>query len=593
MRLWTEPGAMRKQSFAVLLASLLLCRSLALSAEVNFPGQASVTHHWWKEAVVYEVYPRSFADSNGDGMGDIRGIISKLDYIKSLGVDMFWLYSAYQSPDVDNGYDVSDYYAIDPRYGTMVDFDELLKQTHERGMKLQMELVVNHSSDQNPWFQQSRTSKTNPYRDYYIWRPPNHGGPPNDWQALTGGSAWEFDAATGEYYLHYFNKKQPDLNWDNPRLRQEIYKMMRFWLDKGVDGLRMDVIPLISKDPTYGPLGPRGIVGYENGPHLHEYLQEMNREVMSHYDVATVGEGAFVPAANTPQYTADDRRELNMLFLFDHFGLGRGAEKYSHGTFDLQKLKDIVQKWDDAMVNGGWIAPFLESIDMPRIVSAWGDEGSFREPSAKMLATFLLTLRGTPYIYEGQEIGMTNGHFTSLNEFNDVEAIRFISDLRAKGTADSEILGRLNTFGRDNARTPMQWDDTKNAGFSTADRTWIKVNSNYREINVQHEENDPDSVLHYYRRMIRIRKANPVWVYGEYRSLPQKDHHTFAYVRSLGADKLLVILNFGKSEAEFRMPQAFPFQSEKLIISNYAVKNGTRLGKVHLRPFEARVYRID
>jgi oligo-1,6-glucosidase len=576
-----------------LMIALLLSTGLSngVSQDSGAAQTPASSRKWWKEAVVYEVYPRSFKDSNGDGMGDLRGIVSKLDYIKSLDVDMFWMYSAYQSPDVDNGYDVSDYYSIDPRYGTMADFDELLKQIHKRGMKLQMELVVNHSSDRNKWFQESRKSKDNPYRRYYIWMPGKNGGPPNDWTALTGGSAWEYDPQTKEYYLHYFNKRQPDLNWDYPPLRQEIYKMMRFWLDKGVDGFRMDVIPLISKDSKFSNLGPRGVSGYEGGPHLHEYLQEMNREVLSHYNIATVGEGAFIDIEHAPLYTAPDRHELNMLFLFDTFGLGRGAEKYSKAPFSLEKLKSIVQRWDDAIEAGAWLAPFLESVDMPRVVSAWANEGEYRVPSAKMLATFLLTLRGTPYIFEGQEIGMTNTHFASLDGFNDVEARAFIEEQRAKHVPDPEILDRLNTFSRDTARTPMQWTDEKNGGFSTADRTWLPVNPNYRQINVSDSEKDPDSVLNYYRKMIRLHKETPALIYGRYKAITT-DGKTFAYLRELGLERYLVVLNFDRSSAWFVLPDDVPYSQGELVISNYPVPQADDPKSFNLQPYEARVYRI-
>lgn len=568
---------------------------VAISFSLSSQAQTEVTRpnerDWRKEMLVYEVYPRSFADSNADGIGDIQGIIRHLDYIKSLGADMVWIWSLYRSPNVDNGYDVSDYYSINPEFGTMADFDQLVREMHERGLKLQMELVSNHSSDEHPWFQESRKSRDNPYRDYYFWRPPKNGGPPNDWQSLFGGSAWQFDPATNEYYLHYFNKKQVDLNWDNPKLREEIYKIERFWLDKGVDGFRMDVITLISKDPTFRNLGPRGIAGYEGGPHEHEYLQEMNREVLSHYDISTVGEGAFVSIESLPMYTAEDRHELNMLFLFDHFGLGRGEEKYSHAPFDLKKLKAIVQQWYDAITHSGWNATFLESGDMPRVVSAWGDDGKYRVASADMLATFLLTLAGTPYIYQGQEIGMTNARFPSLKDFRDLGAERFIDEMRAKHIPDSETLERLNSFGRDNTRTPMQWNRQKNAGFSTADQTWINVNANYREINVQAEESDRASVLNYYRRMIRLRKSMPLFVYGEYLPIETAQDPLFAYVRRLGDKQVLVVLNFSAKPSVFHIPGTVPFSHAKLLLSNEAVEKRGR-SAVHLKPYQALIYQL-
>ena len=582
----------RTKRFLCGIALLILVPCALIAQEKSAAVPTPISHHWWKEAVVYEVYPRSFADSNGDGIGDISGIISKLDYIKSLGVNMIWLYSVYKSPNVDNGYDVSDYYSVNPEFGSMADFERLVTEMHKRGLKLQMELVSNHSSDENSWFVESRKSKDNPYRDYYIWRAGKNGGPPNDWPSLFGGSAWEFDKTTGEYYLHYFNKKQPDLNWDHPKLRQEIYKVENFWLGKGVDGFRMDVITLISKDSSFGPLPGGNVAHYEGGPHEHEYLQEMNREVMSHCDCATVGEGAFVAIDKAPLYTADDRHELNMLFLFDHYGLGRGDGKYAHGEFRLTKLKDIVQKWDASLGHNGWNAPFIESCDMPRVVSAWGNDQGLRGPSAKMLATFLLTLRGTPYIYNGQELGMTNAHSTSLDEFRDLEARQFIDDQRGKHTSDAEILERLNAFGRDNARTPMQWDDTKNAGFSSADQTWIKVNANYPQINVKQSEGDPDSVLQYYRKMIALRKSTPAFVYGEYSSLGGKKEDVFSYVRALDDQRFLVVLNFKGRALRFTLPQRVSLRDAKLLIANYAVADSAHGRRLALQPYEARVYQL-
>ena len=566
-------------SLTILMVLLTGSSGLALEAQQPLP--------WWKRAVVYEVYPRSFQDTDGDGMGDLRGITRRLDYIRSLGVDMFWLYSAYRSPDVDNGYDVSDYYSIDPRYGTMADFDEMLRQMHRRGLKLQMELVVNHSSDQNRWFQESRKSKDNPYRHYYIWQPGKNGGPPNDWPALTGGSAWELDPTTGEYYLHLFDKRQPDLNWDYPPLRQEIYRVMRFWLDKGVDGFRMDVIPLISKDQTFAPLGPRGVAAYEGGRHVHEYLQEMNREVLSHYDVATVGEGAFIEIERAGDYTASNRHELNMLFLFDAFGLGRGDD-YEHADFKLSKLKEVVERWDRVTARGAWLAPFLESIDTPRIVSAWTDDGALRVPAAKMLATLLLTLRGTPYIYAGQEIGMTNAHFTSLDDFPDVEARTFIQKMRSQHVSDAETLSRLQFFGRDNGRTPMQWDASRNAGFSSAAKTWLKVNQNFRAINVAAEERDHDSVLQHYRSLIALHKSTLALIDGRVAT----DDRSFVYTRTLGAERYLVMLNFTREAYTISFPKELADRSARLLSRNYAGAPDELGVAVPLRPYEARVYKL-
>jgi len=573
------------------MAMLLISAMLSATDQNSVSSSPPISHHWWRESVAYMIYPRSFADSNGDGIGDIPGIIQHLDYLKALGVDMIWIWSVYSSPNVDNGYDVSDYYSINPEFGTMADFERLVREMHKRGIKLQMEMVSNHSSTEHPWFVESKKSKDNPYRDYYFWRPAKNDGPPNDWLSLFGGSAWQLDPQTDEYYLHYFDPRQADLNWDNQKLREEIFKIERFWLDKGIDGFRLDVITLVSKQPTSSPMGSRGIAGYEAGPHEHQYLQEMNREAFSHYDCATIGEGAFVPIENTPLYTADERHELNMLFLFDHYGLGRGDKKYSAAPFDLHRLKTIVTQWNDAIDHGGWNAPFLETADMPRVVSAWGDESQYRIESAKMLATFLLTLRGTPYIYQGQEIGMTNAHFGSPADFRDVGARNFIAEEGAKGTPNSEVLERLNAFSRDNARTPMQWDDSRNAGFSTADQTWIKVNENYPKINAKQSESDPNSILNYYRKIIGIRKNTSALVYGEFTDLDQKNDSIFAYTRELGEDRILVILNFKNRPIQYQLPSRISLRNAQLLIQNYeGSKRLHRSGRLSLRPYEARVY---
>jgi oligo-1,6-glucosidase len=558
---------------------------------------------WWKEGVVYQIYPRSFADSNGDGIGDLRGIIGKLDYLKELGVNIVWLSPVYQSPNDDNGYDISDYQAIMAEFGTMADFDELLAQMHRRGIRLLMDLVVNHSSDEHTWFVESRASKESPYRDYYIWRPGEGGREPNNWQSLFGGPAWEYDAAAGEYYLHLFSKKQPDLNWENPQLREAVYAMMRWWLDKGVDGFRMDAINAISKAPGLPdvPLPPDGRYPspnphFFNGPRLAEFLLEMRRQTLDHYEAFSVAEAPFVTTADGVALTDEASGPLNMLFQFEHMNLDNDTEsiapRWIHRPLDLPALKQIMTRWQKDLEGRGWNSQYLENHDLPRSVSRFGDDGRYRVESAMMLATFVHLLHGTPYIYQGEEIGMTNVAFESIDDYRDIETINGYRDLVGEhGVGPDRALEMVHARSRDNARTPMQWDDSPNAGF-TSGVPWIGVNPNYPQINVAGDRAAPDSIFSYYQRLIRLRKANPVIVYGSYDLLLAEHPQIYAFTRTLGEARLLVALNFSRESPTITLPAELAAAAVELLIANYPIDAAAGVGEFALRPYEARVYRI-
>lgn len=544
---------------------------------------------WWKEGVVYQIYPRSFNDSNGDGIGDLPGIIEKLDYIKSLGVDIIWMCPIYKSPNDDNGYDISDYRNIMDEFGTMGDFELLLEQVHRRGMKLVLDLVPNHSSDEHRWFRKSAESKDNPYRDYYHWQPPMNGGPPNNWSSFFGGSAWEYDKATGEYYLHLFSRKQPDLNWENPDVRHEMYDIMRFWLNKGIDGFRLDVISLISKRTDYPDVKNDefdDIVRkyYANGPHIHEYLHEMHEEVLDRYDMMAVGEGPGIDLEHGIDYVAASRKELDMIFHFDHMSIDEGAGgKYDPAEWSLAEFKRIFNDWDDLLYhNGGWGSIFLGNHDYPRVVSRFGNDGEYREQSAKQLATLLLSLRGTPYIFQGDEIGMTNAAFSSIDDYRDIETLRAWEQAELAGKNMDDFLRIVHAKSRDNARTPMQWDATPNGGFSVGE-PWIRVNPNYRDINVSSQEEDPDSILNYYTEMIRFRKEHPTLIYGEYRCLQEKHPGIFAYERWDETRRFLVLLNFTDRTTAYDGELS---DTAELKINNYNCSNE----KKALRPREAKIF---
>ncbi|PLR85289.1 glycoside hydrolase family 13 protein [Bacillus sp. V33-4] len=553
---------------------------------------------WWKESVIYQIYPRSFNDSNGDGIGDLQGITEKLDYLKELGVDVIWLSPVYKSPNDDNGYDISDYQDIMDEFGTMQDWEKLLTEVHNRGMKLIMDLVVNHSSDEHKWFVESRKSKDNPYRDYYVWRPGKDGREPNNWESAFSGSAWQYDEATEEYYLHLFSKKQPDLNWENPDLRKEVYKMMTWWLDQGIDGFRMDVINFISKQqglPDAPNREGKKYVGggrfYMNGPRIHEFLHEMNNEVLSKYDIMTVGEMPGVTVDEAKLYTGDDRKELDMVFQFEHVDLDSGPNgKWDLRPLDLRDLKQSITKWQTGLNGEGWNSLYLNNHDQPRMVSRFGDDGKYRVESAKMLATFLHMLQGTPYIYQGEEIGMTNVRFDSIKDYKDIEILNMYKEKVIEGNeSHDKVMESIYVKGRDNARTPFQWDDSEHAGFTTGE-PWLKINPNYHEINAKQAVKDHNSVYHYYRKLIKLRKQHPIIVYGDYQLILPEDKQIFAYTRSLENEKLLVITNFSGESVPFSLPEDVEFTAVELLISNYAIEGKPSLS-FELRPYEARVYK--
>lgn len=572
-----------------LFSALTLFSAESTSAQNKFVKTSQKNDaKWWKEAVVYQVYPRSFKDSDGDGVGDLKGIISKLDYIKSLGIDAVWLNPIYTSPNDDNGYDISDYRQIMTDFGTMEDFDLLLKGMHERGIKLIMDLVVNHSSDEHEWFKQSRSSRDNKYRDYYHWWPAEKGKPPYRWSFFDVNSdAWKYDAQTDAYYLHYFSQKQPDLNWENPKLRQEIYEMMRFWLDKGIDGFRMDAFQFASKDTTWPEL-PKGyekniIKYYGVGPHLHDYLQEMNREVFSKYDIMTVAEGAGSTPEDAMLFVDPDRKELNMAYHFESVDIGKHIN-----DFGLVKYKDIFSRYDETFKDKGWLSIFLANHDQPRMVSKFGnDTPEFREISSKMLSTFVMTMRGTPYYYYGDELGMTNIRFDSIEDYHDVDTRNKYIGLKNKGGDLKAFLEGQKQTSRENGRTPFQWDTTKNAGFTTG-KPWLKVNPNYTIINAEAQEKDPNSTLNYFRTLVQLRKKEPAFVYGKYTLLDRENPNVFAYIRELEGKKILVLLNFSEKKSAFNI--GVSTSKSKILLDNYT---GTKNFKKNiLRPFEAVIIEL-
>ncbi|MFC0473873.1 alpha-glucosidase [Robertmurraya beringensis] len=552
---------------------------------------------WWKESVVYQIYPRSFKDSNGDGVGDLQGIVEKLDYLKELGVDIIWLSPVYKSPNDDNGYDVSDYQDIMDEFGTMADWEHLIQEMHDREMKLMMDLVVNHSSDEHHWFLEAKKSKDNPYRNYYIWRKGKDGKEPTNWESFFSGSAWEYDETTDEYFLHLFSKKQPDLNWENAKLRKEVYDMMNWWIDKGVDGFRMDVINLISKagyQDARNMEGKKYASGAEyffNGPKIHEYLQEMNKEVLSR-GVVTVGETPGVDVEQAKLYTGSDRNELNMVFQFEHMDLDSGpGGKWDLRPLKLKDLRDNFTKWQKGLEGEGWNSLYLNNHDQPRMVSRFGNDGKYRVESAKMLATFLHTLQGTPYIYQGEEIGMTNVKFASIEEYKDIETLNMYKEKVNENNEDeAKVMESIYVKGRDNARTPVQWNASEHAGFTTG-TPWIAVNPNYKEVNVEQAVADPDSIFHYYKKLIKLRKENEVIVYGAYDVLLDDHEQIYAYTRTLKKEKLLVILNFTDHRPEFKLPEDMICRDVEVLISNYEQPEEPDVTSIKLRPYEAVVYK--
>lgn len=548
---------------------------------------------WWKESVVYQIYPKSFKDSNGDGIGDIKGIIEKLDYLKELGVNVLWISPMLESPQDDNGYDISDYRRIYEDYGTMEDYEEMLSEAHKRDIKVLMDLVVNHTSDEHNWFIESRKSKDNPYRDYYIWKDPVNGKEPNNWGGVFGGSAWEYDEKTQMYYLHLFSKKQPDLNWENEKVRREVYDMMTFWCEKGIDGFRMDVISMISKNQAF-PDGEvkNGLYGDFNpycvhGPRIHEFLQEMNKEVLSRYDIMTVGETSGVTIEEAQKYAGEDRNELNMVFQFEHVEDACGDHgKWTTAKFNFRDFKKTMIKWQEELQGKAWNSLFLGNHDQPRSISRFGnDNPAYRETSAKMLATCLHMMQGTPYVYQGEELGMTNAYFDKLEDYRDIESINFFTELTEAGIMTPEYMMKcLMLRSRDNARTPMQWNDSAQGGF-TSGEPWIRINSNYKEINAAQQLGDPASVFHYYQKLIRLRKEKDIIVYGDFEALYRDDDKIFAYTRKLDQTKLLTVCNFSDQNAEMDIPEEFA--GAQCLITNLGRTVFDR--NFVLRPYEAFV----
>ncbi len=542
---------------------------------------------WWKEEVIYQIYPKSFKDSDGDGIGDLPGIISKLDYLKDLGVDIIWLSPIYASPNDDNGYDISDYRAIHPDYGTMEDFDRLLAGLHARGMKLIMDLVVNHTSDEHEWFEESKKSKDNPYRDYYIWKKGVNGGPPNNWKSFFGGSAWKYDATTDEYFLHLFTQKQADLNWENPAVRENICDTLRFWLDKGINGFRMDVIPLISKRLDFASTDLEYLNDviaqvYSNGPKVHEYINEMYEKALKDYDIMTVGEGPGISTDVGLKYVGEDRRELNMIFHLDHMFLGHGQKgKFDPEEYGWADIKRIFKDWYEAMEDSGWVSIFLDNHDFPRLVSRFGNDKEYRVESAKLLSLMVFTLRGTPCVYQGSELGMSNVHFDSLEDYRDVETLNYFNEFSKEGMTEEDFLPLVHEHGRDNVRTPMQWDSSKNAGF-TDGTPWIAVNPNYKEINAEKVLADPESIYFWYQKIMAYRKENKTLVYGDWNVVEQKSKDIYVYERFDEDNHFYILLNHSNSTQKFELD---------LSTHNLELHNIDSETLTILQPWEARLYK--
>lgn len=559
-----------------------------------------LNRQWWKEGVVYQIYPRSFQDTSGNGIGDLQGIIKRLDYIKSLGVDIIWLNPVYESPNDDNGYDISDYRNIMQEFGTMTDFDALLAGMKERGLKLVMDLVVNHSSDEHKWFQESRKSRDNPYRDYYHWWPAEKGTPPKRWSFFDlESNAWKYDKTTDAYYLHCFSVKQPDLKWENPKLRQEVYELMQFWFEKGVDGFRMDVISFISKDTDFPEL-PASYNGefipfYAKGPKLHDYLHEMNQAVLSKYDVMTVGESPGVTLEDAVDFVDEERKELNMFFHFDLMGLDREQGEtfmMAKEKWKLSDFKKIHSDWDAVFAKKGWGSMYLNNHDFPRSVSRWGnDSRTHWYNSATMLQTFLLSMRGTPYFYYGEEIGMTNVKFQKIADYQDINTLNRYKTIQQNGGDLEAFIENEKDASRDNARTPMQWDTAKHAGFSQS-KPWLKVNENYKEgINVAHQEDDKSSVLNYFKKMVQVRKDHLALVYGAYQLLLVSDEEVYAYTRTLADERYLVLLNFSTKKVVKNISK-IDFKKTELVLSNDNIYSTEKLDTFELMPYQACIYQL-
>lgn len=548
---------------------------------------------WWKKSVVYQIYPKSFNDTTGNGTGDIDGVIEKLDYLKELGVDVLWLTPIYDSPQKDNGYDIRDYYSIFHEYGTMADVDRLLDEAHKRDLKVIFDIVVNHTSTEHKWFVESKKSKDNPYRDFYIWKDPKDGKEPTNWESKFGGNAWQYDEATGQYYLHLFDVTQADLNWENDQVRDHVYEMMNYWVDKGVDGFRLDVINLISKNQDFPEDESDGRKFYTDGPKIHEYLQDMHQQVFKDKDLITVGEMSSTSIDNCVKYTHPDRDELSMTFSFHHLKVDYpNGEKWTKAPFDLDELKTILTDWQVGMhAGGGWNALFWCNHDQPRVVSRFGDEGKYHDRSAKMLATTLHMMQGTPYIFQGEEFGMTNPNFETIDDYRDVESLNTYRIMTERGVSKEEVLEILKQKSRDNARTPMQWNSSAHAGF-TAGTPWIDVAKNYQDINAESALKDQDSIFYYYQRLIQLRKAEPIITDGKYRLILASDSDIFAYVRETDDEQLVVLNNFYDREVAYDLTnEGILAKAAQVLISNMADQQGSAEKGV-LRPYESVVYHI-
>lgn len=554
---------------------------------------------WWKQAVVYQIYPRSFKDSNGDGFGDLPGVIEKLDYLKELGIDVIWLSPVFDSPQDDNGYDIRDYRSIYAKFGTNEDVEELIQEAHKRGIKIVLDLVANHTSDEHTWFVESRKSKDNPYSDYYIWKDPKaDGSEPNNWGSSFCGSAWEYCEERGQYYLHFYSKRQPDLNWENPKVRSEIYDLMKFWMDKGADGWRMDVIASISKDQDYPDYpekpGQKYYTGkyHSNGPRLHEFIREMNREVLSKYDCMTVGEAPGSTPEVARLFTDPKRKELDMIFTFEHMNIDRipGSvnRKWALKPFDLRDLKRVMSQWQNKLYGQGWNALYLENHDQPRVISRWGNDTEYRVECAKAYATILHGMQGTPYIYQGEEIGMTNVHL-KLEDYEDIEVRNAYQELvvRDKTISEEDFLKAVWNKSRDNGRTPMQWDDTENAGF-TKGTPWFRVSDRYKEINVKQAVADENSIFYYYKKLIALRHSEPLLTEGDYRLLLEEDKNIFAYLRRTEKESWLVAANLSEETVAADALKEFAEEKQEIIIANYE-RSGL---DEPLRPYEAFMMRV-
>ncbi|WP_144479287.1 alpha-glucosidase [Cytobacillus oceanisediminis] len=548
-------------------------------------------HTWWKEAVAYQVYPRSFMDSNGDGIGDLQGMISKLDYLKDLGIDVIWICPMYKSPNDDNGYDISDYQDIMDEFGTMEDFDQLLAETHKRGMKLIIDLVINHTSDEHQWFIESRESKESPKRDWYIWRDGKDGAEPNNWESIFGGSAWEYDETTDQYFLHIFSRKQPDLNWENKEVRTALYDMINWWLDKGIDGFRVDAISHIKKEEGLkdmpNPEGLQYVSSFDkhmNVNGIQTFLEELKQETFSKYDIMTVGEANGVSIEEADLWVGEEQGKFNMVFQFEHLDLWDSEKK----ALDLEKLKNTFTRWQKGLEGHGWNALFIENHDKARIVSTWGDDKEYWRESATALASMYFLMQGTPFIYQGQEIGMTNVQFPSIDDYDDVAIKNLYKIRRENGVSHEEIMDFIWATSRDNSRTPMQWSDAENAGFTTGN-PWLGMNPNYTDINVEAQLKDPDSILHFYKKMIQMKKAHEVFTYGIYDLVVEDHDQLYAYTRTLGDKQAIVISNLSGEPASFEFG-GFPLETSKLLLNNYEVEEHGHATELTLKPYETRVY---